>query len=334
MPQISVIIVNWNGKHFLDTCLSAMRQQTFRNFETLLVDNGSQDGSVEYVRQTFPEVHLIPLERNCGFSLGNSAGYAKASGELIALLNNDTEAGEFWLEELARASRDFPNAGSFASKMLYFDDRKRIDNCGFEVTTAGFTVDLGRREQDGPAWADRRPVFGACGGAAAYRRSMLEDVGFLDPDFFMTYEDVDLSFQAQLRGHECIFVPDAIVYHRYRATMKKYWSPSRQAFFSQRNIEFVHFTNMPFGLMLRSLPQRLIYEFGGAVYALKSGTGISFLRAKIDAIRHLPSIVRKRKLVQSRKTVTDEQLRSVMLDSWLGIGSKWKKLWSAKLEGK
>ena len=134
MPEISVIVVNWNGKHFLETCLTALRRQTFRDFETILVDNGSEDGSAEYVRSGFPEVRLIALDRNLGFTGGNIAGYEQACGELIVLLNNDTEVDPRWLEEIHKARRDYPAAGSFASKMLYFDERNRIDNCGFGLT--------------------------------------------------------------------------------------------------------------------------------------------------------------------------------------------------------
>jgi hypothetical protein len=325
MPEISVIVVNWNGKHFLETCLAALRKQTFQDFEAILVDNGSEDGSAEYVRTRFPEVQVIALDRNLGFAGGNIAGYEQARGELMVLLNNDTEADPHWLEEIHKASRDFPVAGSFASKMLYFDERNRIDNCGFGLTAAGLTVDLGRDEQDRPTWAESRKVFGACGGAAAYRRNMLEDIGFLDPDFFMTYEDVDLSFRAQLRGYQCAFVPGAIVYHRYRATMKKY--PARQVFFSQRNIEWVYLKNMPFRLMLRSLPERLLYEIGGAAYFFKLGAGTAFLKAKMDAVRKLPSALRKRQKIQNRRTLTNGQLRSVMQNNWLG--SKWRKFSSA-----
>jgi len=327
MPAMSVIIVNWNGQHFLQECLSAMRRQVFRDFETIVVDNGSDDGSVQFVRDHFPEIRLIALQKNVGFSAANIAGYAQATGEVIVLLNNDTEADSRWLYELSEASRECPEAGSFASKMLYFDERERIDNCGFGVTSAGFIVDFGRDEQDGPTWSKVRPVFGACGGAAAYRRTMLEDVGFLDPDFFMTYEDVDLSFQAQLRGHKCIFIPSAVVYHRYRATMKKYWTYSRQTYFSQRNIEFVYVKNMPLKLMLIALPQRLAYEFGSSAYFLKAGSGGAFFKAKLDSIRQLPLLLRKRRDVQKTRRVTDSQLRSVMEHGW--FLPKWKKLLSA-----
>jgi len=301
MPEMSVIIVNWNGKHFLDDCLTALRRQTFRDFETIFVDNGSSDGSADYVRAQFPEVKLVALAENRGFTGGNISGYDLANGSLIVLLNNDTEASPFWLEEMHKASLQFPDAGSFASKMMYFDTRERIENCGFGVGRAGTTVDLGRDEPDSPDWTTCREVFGACGGAVAYRRSMLDDIGFLDPDFFMVYEDVDLSFRAQLRGYSCVYIPTAIVFHRYRATLRT--RPQRQVFYSQRNIEFVYLKNMPLGLILRSALQRLLYEVGAAIYFVRLGTGAAFLGAKFDVIRHFPAIWRKRRQIQKDKTV-------------------------------
>jgi GT2 family glycosyltransferase len=322
MSLISVIIPNWNGKHLLEDCLGAMRRQTFRDFETILVDNGSKDGSAEYVRAQFPEVQLLALPENLGFAGGNIAGYAQARGNLIVLLNNDTEADPNWLEEIHKASQAYPDAGSFASRMMYFDERGRVENCGFDLGIAGAVVDLGRDELDGPEWTLPRKVFGGCGGAVAYRRRMLEDIGFLDPDFFMIYEDVDLSFRAQLRGYVCVYVPGAIVYHRYRVTIGK--APSRQVFYSQRNIEFVYLKNMPLGLMLRSAPQRLLYEVGAAIYFSKQGTGTAFFRAKLDVLKCLPSILRKRREIQKRRSTTNSQMRVIMGKSL--FSSKWKKL--------
>jgi len=329
MAEISVIILNWNGKHFLETCLTALRKQTFRDFETILVDNGSKDGSAEYVRTHYPEVRLVALIENRGFTGGNIAGWELVRngppGELIVLLNNDTEAHPYWLEEFHKANRAYPNAGIFASKMIMFDDRKRIENCGFEMSEIGFTIDLGRGEVDSPIWSEPRLVFGACAGAAAYRRGMLQDIGFLDDDFFMTSEDVDLSFRAQLRGYDCWFVPGAIVYHHYRGAMSKF--PARQMFFTQRNSEFVYFKNMPLGLMLGFLPLRMLYELAATVYALKMGSGGPFLRAKADVIRRLPVVLRKRMHIQKMRTVSNRQLHSRMQGKWLG--PKWKKLLSA-----
>jgi GT2 family glycosyltransferase len=329
MPEISVIVLNWNGKHFLEACLTALRRQTFRDFEAILVDNGSKDGSAEYVREQFPEVRLLALSENLGFTGGNIAGWESVRGGpadgLIILLNNDTEAHPRWLEEFHKASRAYPEAGLFASKMMMFDDRSQIENCGFSMSTIGYASDLGRGERDSSTWSEPRQVFGACAGAAAYRRSMLDDVGFFDNDFFMTSEDVDLSFRAQLQGYACWMIPTAIVYHRYRATMSNF--PARQTFFTQRNGWFVYLKNMPLALLLGFLPARIIYEFGATAYAFKMGYGEAFMKGKVDALRQLPAVLRKRKEIQRRRTVTNSQLRSRLQDNWLR--PKWEKLLSA-----
>jgi len=162
----------------------------------------------------------------------------------------------------------------------------------------------------------------------AYRREMLQDVGFLDNDFFMTYEDVDLSFRAKLRGFSCVYVPEAIVYHRYRDTNNN--MPDRQVFYSQRNIDFVWVKNMPIGLMLRSIPFRILYEVGAAVYFTKRGAGIAFLKSKMDVLRHLPSLLRKRWVIQGRKTVNNAQIGRKLQFSV--FGTKWRKLLGAWVE--
>jgi GT2 family glycosyltransferase len=325
VPEVSIIVMNWNGKHFLSTCLTALRRQAFRDFETILVDNGSEDRSVDFVRQNFPEVRVVALEQNVGFALGNIAGYEAANGDWIVLLNNDTEADAGWLEALHDAIRSFPAAGTFACKMLFYDERNRIDNCGFDLTATGTSIDLGRGERDSEEWFSPRGVFGACGGAVAYRRSMLEGIGFFDPDYFMTFEDLDLSFRAQLAGYECVFVPKAVVYHRYRGTMTKY--PARQVYFSQRNIEFAYLKNMPLALILRYLPHRILHELGAAIYFTRIGAGKAFFKAKLDTIRSLPRLLKKRKEIQKRRTISNAQLHSMLRANRLG--SKWKKFWSA-----
>ena len=209
--------------------------------------------------------------------------------------------------------------------MLYFEDRNRVDNCGSELTPAGTSIDLGRDELDGPAYAEYRWVFGGCAGAIGYRRAMLDDVGFFDTDFFMAYQDLDLSFRAQLRGHPCVFVPRAIVFHHYHATVKR--SPAKHVFYSQRNIETVYLKNMPLALIVRSLPERMLYELGGAAYFCRMGTGRAFVKAKLEVIRQLPAILRKRREIQRRKTISNPQLRALMNGNW--IGAKWRKLLSA-----
>ena len=320
-----MIVVNWNGKEFLDVCFTALRRQTFRDFETILVDNGSTDGSVEYVRKNFPEVRLVELERNKGFAGGNNAGYEAASGEWIVLLNNDTEADARWLEEIHKTAKENAGVGSIASKMLCFDERHRIDNCGFSLSRGGMTIDLGRGESDGPVWSGARKVFGASGGAGAYRRKMLQEIGFLDEELFVIYEDVDLAFRARLYGYECVLAPGAIVYHRYRRTLSK--SPALQVYFAQRNIELIYIKNMPLGLLARHAPRRFVYEFGAALYFFRLGMAKAFMKAKIDVLSHLPSMLKKRRAIQSRRAISNASLRVMLTDG--GLVPKWRKFWSA-----
>jgi GT2 family glycosyltransferase len=327
MCKISVIILNWNGLQFLETCLSSLRKQTFREFETILVDNGSTDESVSYVRNNFPEVRLVELNNNSGFAGGNNAGYEAASGEWIVLLNNDTEADAKWLEEIWKATQETPDAGAIASKMLYFVERNRIDNCGFSVTRTGTTVDLGRGELDGVEWSKPRNVFGPCGGAAAYRRKMLCDIGFLDQELFIIFEDVDLAFRMQLSGYTSVLAPGAIVYHRYRQTLGK--NPAGSVYFSQRNIELVYFKNMPAALMAQYLPARFVYEVGTALYFFRIGAGGAFVKAKLGVLRHLPSIWRKRRVIQENRVLSNEELRALLGDT--GLNAKWKKFWMSRV---
>lgn len=320
MPAISVIVLNWNGKHFLDDCLSSLRRQTFRDFETIFVDNGSTDGSVEFVGDKYPEVRVVALEKNVGFSAGNLHGYQQCQGQLVALLNNDTEADPHWLDAMHCASVDFPNAGSFASKMLYFDDRGKIDNCGCWMTAAGASVDIGKDESDRAEFSSYRWIFGGCGGAVVYRRRMLEEVGFLDPDFFMTYEDLDLSFRAQLRGYGCVFVPRAIIFHHYRGAMRNL--PARQVYFSQRNIEFTYVKNMPLSFIIRYAHYRLLYEIGSAVYFARRGAGMTFAKAKLEALWKIPNLLKKRRQIQRSRKISNAQLRSLMVDGWVKMKAR------------
>lgn len=209
----SVVIPNWNGEVFLSACLGSLAQQTYKHFEVVLVDNASTDDSLALVEKEFPWVKVIPLRENRGFAAALNEGVRRSHGQHIAPLNNDTEVASHWLEELVRALDSHPEVGICASKMLGLPDGEIIDSAGDGYCRYGFAFKIGRGELDRGQYDTFRNVFGASGGAALYRRSVLEDVGLFDEDFFMQCEDVDLSFGAQLRGYSCLYVPKAIAYH-------------------------------------------------------------------------------------------------------------------------
>ncbi|HSM57049.1 MAG TPA: glycosyltransferase family 2 protein, partial [Candidatus Sulfomarinibacteraceae bacterium] len=208
MPTASVIIPNWNGKQHLHTCLTALCRQTLvetgDDFEVILVDNGSSDGSQQFVREHFPHVRLLELGENRGFTGACNAGYEISRGEFVVLLNNDTEAAPDWLEQVIDVFRRRPRAGVVASKILLFDRRDHFHAAGDYYRVDGIPGNRGVWERDEGQYDREEPVFGACGAAAAYRRAMLEVTGFLDDDFYFSCEDVDLAWRAHLSGWDVI----------------------------------------------------------------------------------------------------------------------------------
>ncbi|MEZ4769730.1 MAG: glycosyltransferase family 2 protein [Caldilineales bacterium] len=209
-PIASVIIPSYNGKHLLATCLPALRQQTYPadRFEIIVVDDASSDGTADFLAANFPQVRVVALERNSGFIAACNAGVAAARGAVLVLLNNDTEAEPGWLEALITALEENPQAGSAASKMLLFDRRDHLHTAGDMMGVDGIPRNRGVWEQDEGQYDDQRQVFGACGGAAAYRRQAWEQAGGFDPALFMYMEDVDLAWRLQLLGWQAVYAPE------------------------------------------------------------------------------------------------------------------------------
>ena len=251
-PAVSVVVLNWNGAHLLPACLDSVRGQTLDDLEIIMPDNGSTDGSLELVAERYPEVRVIRFPRNMGFCLAVNAGLRASRGEFVALLNNDTELDPRYLEELVSAMRADSGVGICAPKMVYHEDPGLINSAGHACRPEGVVVDIGRRERDGE-WFDRpREVLGACAGAALYRRRMLEEVGLFDPDFFITYEDVDLNWRAQGAGWRARYVPSAVVKHR--EGVSRGIRSRRAAFLGRRNTAHVWTKDWPLGSLLRHLP--------------------------------------------------------------------------------
>lgn len=315
-PTVSVVIVNWNGKHLLDKCLGLLGRQTLGGAEVLLVDNGSTDGSVAYVQERFPEVRVISLPENRGFAGGNNIGIRAASGEYIALLNNDAQPESYWLDALVHALEAHPEAGFCASKMLRADNPQVIDTAGDVFYDYGAGGKRGMDQLDGSEFSRTEYVFGACAGAAIYRRSMLEDIGLFDEDFFIYDEDIDLSFRAQLRGYKCLYVPQARVYHQVAATTG--WGSSLSIYYSRRNMLYVLLKNMPMSLMLRYLGQMLLYLLAGdMIYSLTGYPG-AVARARIDNLKMLRKMLAKRRKIQNARRVSDVYIQSILTKGQLG----------------
>ena len=218
--KFSIIIPNYNGLRFLQPCLDALRGQTYpaELTEIILVDDASHDSSVTFVQSNYPEVRIVQLARNSGLAVGCNAGAAAATGDLLVMLNNDTEVEPGWLAALVAAAEAAPNAGAIASKMLLFDRRDTLHNAGDLMGIDGIPRNRGVWQQDAGQFDDQPVVFGGCGGGVAYRRDAWEQAGGFDERLFMYLEDVDLAWRLQLLGWEAVFAPAARLYHHLSAT--------------------------------------------------------------------------------------------------------------------
>lgn len=314
---VTVVVVNWNGKRYLEACLNSLRGQAYRRLEVILVDNGSTDDSLDLVARSFPEVKVIALHRNAGFGAANNVAIRHANSRYVALLNNDTEADPNWIAELVGALEQHPEIGFCASKMLLHRDRKLIDACGDFYTVEGFAGNIGHLL---PADHYREPVevFGACAGAVMYRRSVLEDIGPFDEEFFLVHEDTDLNFRACLLGHRCLFVPTAVVYHHVNATIGT--GSDLSVFLGSRNTEYVYFKNMPTSLVVRYAALHLAANGLLFLLYLSWGKGWPFLKGKLAVFAALRRLLRERRRIQGRRRLRDSELEELLTHGWLQQG--------------
>lgn len=325
MPRVSVIILNWNGRKHLKECLDALRDQTCRDFETVLLDNGSSDGSVSYLQESFPWVRLVALPENLGFAEGNNRALEESSGEFIVTLNNDTKVEPGFLAALVAAAEADPSIGMVAAKMLNFFEKGRIDSVGVRITANGMGQNIGVGELDRGQYDAPAEVFGPCAGAALYRREMLDQVGFFDSTFFAYYEDLDLAWRGRLAGWRAVTAPDAVVHHVHSATSGK-MSPFT-VYQVQRNKWFVLFKNWPAPLLIRHLPLVLFFDLAAFALALLRGRGLSALRARLDVVRNLPRLLSERRRVRGMCSISADEVERLFTGGEGALSTFRRKMW-------
>ncbi|MCX5844692.1 MAG: glycosyltransferase family 2 protein [Deltaproteobacteria bacterium] len=313
-PLISVIIVNYNGKKFLSDCLNSIFRQTYFPFEVIMVDNASHDGSVEYVQQNFPEVKMLNRSTNLGFAGGTNAGIRQATGEYIFTLNNDTIADSHMLEEIVRPMQLDSRVGVCGSKILL--PNGRINSTAICISRSGAAWDRGMGEPDHGQYDMSEEVFGACAGAALYRRSMLEEIGLFDEDFFLFMEDVDLAFRAQLAGWKCMYVPTSRVVHIHGGTANA--GSDTAVYYVNRNFLWYVIKNFPFRTFVISLPWILGRNCAVIFYYTLSGKFQTILKAKADALKLLPLLIRKRRGL-------NKNVPGRTIEKWMYVWSRFPK---------
>jgi GT2 family glycosyltransferase len=309
-PPASIIIPNWNGAAHLPTCLGSLRAQTAPGAEVIVADNASTDDSRALLARDYPEVRLIALERNLGFTGACNAGLRAAQGEVLILLNNDTEAAPGWLEAVLSAFARYPEAGSVASKMLLFDRRTILHAAGDFFRVDGTPGNRGVWQEDRGQFLEG-PVFSANGGSAAYRRAMLDEVGLLDDAFYFSLEDVDLGWRAQLRGWPCIYAPGAVIYHKLSAT----GGGVTHSYYNGRNFLYILAKDVPGDLWRRYWPRMLAAQLRICVEALRAWRGREArarLRGQLAGLLTLPRMLAKRRQIQSTRRVSLDYLESIL----------------------
>ncbi len=300
--HVSVIIVNWNGLRYLERCLSSVLRQTYDDYDVLLVDNGSQDGSVAFVRERFPEVRILANPKNVGFAAGNNIGIAATQGTYIATLNTDTEAEPGWLAALVAGMSAASRVGMCASKMLFDSVRERINSTGIAIDCAGIAWDRDGGRADREAGCEAGEVFGPCAGAALYRRKMLEQIGGFDEDFFYLYEDVDLAWRARLAGWRCWYCPEARVYHVHAGAGTE--GTPLKSYLLARNRIWTIIVNYPWPQCLIYTPAMLFYDLLAVAYSLLVRRDVQALRGRLAGYASWPRLWRKRARVQSLRSVS------------------------------
>ena len=314
MTRVSVIIPNYNGRRFLDTCLGALLGQTYAQelMEVILVDDASTDDSVATVREHYPQVKIVELTRNSGLAAGCNAGARAANGDLLVMLNNDTEAEPGWLAALVDVAEANPDAGAVASKMLLFDRRDTLHNAGDVMGADGIPRNRGVWEADHGQYDARTRIFGGCGGGVAYRRAAWEAAGGFDERLFMYLEDVDLAWRLQLLGWQARFAPGARLYHHLSAT----GGGVLASYYTGRNTVWVIAKDMPGPLIRRHFGRIIRAQWRvtcDALHAWRGASARARLRGQVVGLLGLPRVLAWRQNVQQARQVSIDVVDAMLL---------------------
>jgi len=304
--RVCVVIPNWNGAHLLPVCLASLRQQTFTDLAVVVVDNGSQDGSLALLQREHPEVLVVALPCNVGFAAGVNAGIRLAGGEYVALLNNDTEVTPDWLACAVEEMDRRPEFAFAASKLIDYEDRSVLDVVADGYGVFGVPFKIGRGERDEGQYETPFETFSACAGAALYRRSLFDDIGLFDEAWFAYVEDIEIGIRAQLAGHRCLAIPAARVYHI--GTASTGGGPSALTVrLTARNVWWTLLKCMPASMLWLMVPATAAAQAGLVLRALVLGDPL-WLRQNLgayaiglgEAARGLTAVLAKRRQVVRR----------------------------------
>ncbi|HYM09885.1 MAG TPA: glycosyltransferase family 2 protein [Bryobacterales bacterium] len=323
-PLVSVVVVNWDRADLLRACLASLAQQTFRDFEIIVVDNGSRDGSAAMVASEFPAARVIANAENRGFCAANNQGIAAARGRYVALLNNDAEADARWIEEMLGAFRLGDDVGMAASKILIWENRGAIDKAGHLIYPDGQNRGRGAGEEDRGQYERLEETAWPDGCAAMYRKGMLGRIGGFDEDFFAYADDAELGLRARIGGWRCLYVPTAIVFHHHGATLGRF--SAERLVLIERNRLWLAGKLFPWRLLALN-PFYFAARVAAGAWSAARGAGEAarftrqrgawvlvkcFLRANLAAVAGLPRMLAKRRDVARIRRLSASEICALL----------------------
>jgi hypothetical protein len=319
-PLISVVILNFNGKKFLEKCLISVFNSDYSNFEVILVDNYSDDESIEIAEKSFSKYSnfkIIRNYKNLGFAEGNNVGARVAKGKYVIFLNNDTEVDSEWLKELVIVMESNDTIGAAQSKLLLFD-RKTIDSTGDFINSIGQGWMRGKDEEDQGQYDKVDEIFSARGAGMIVKNQILQKIGYFDSDFFMVCEDVDLCWRIRLNGYKIVFIYKSVIYHFGSGTRKQIERSFQSQYYNSKNNLIMLIKNYDLRDVIIYVPQYIIFQLIFFLFSIpfpaKWEYNLSRIKAIIECIVNFKSIWKKRINVQYKiRTVPDKQIKKYMI---------------------
>ena len=311
MPLVSIIIVNYNGKHFLKDCLSSIRASETPDEEVLVVDNASSDGSCEYLRTGFPWVKVIELDRNYGFAEANNIGAEAASGTYLAFLNNDTVVTPGWMRQLVDALTADESIGVAGSKLLLHDAPGRLNSAGANITFNGRGYDIGFGDPDRGQYDEAGPRGAVCAASMLVRRREFLSLGGFDSNYFMYFEDVDLCWRYWLGGYRVLYVPSSVVSHKFGGTSGSDRQTPLRVFYGLRNSMMNILKNYELRHVILPACFNILYAAAmiiASLVRLKPERAWAVVRALGSLAGHLAGVLRERNNVARRRKISDDYL--------------------------
>ena len=286
--KASIVIPNYNGEKFMETCLESLKKQTEKSFEIIIVDNASADKSIDIAEKMFedyPEkiLKIIKLDKNYGFSRAVNEGIKASDAPYVILLNNDTETDKNFVHEMLKGIRKSKKIFSCASKMIQFNDRKKIDSAGDYYTLIGCTYTYGYGD-DPDKYNQEKEIFSSCAGAAIYRKKLFDKIGYFDEKHFAYLEDVDIGYRARIYGYKNVFLPDAVVYHVGSGSSGSRYNEFKVRLAARNNV-YLNYKNMPLFQLIINYPFILAGKLLKFAFMCRKGLGNTYIKGVIEGYR-------------------------------------------------